>query len=57
MRIGIRKGSMLLLTLLSLQKVHAQEKPNIVLILTNDMGYSDFGCFGGNFFQHKILTH
>jgi len=28
---------------------NAQEKPNVIMILTDDMGYSDIGCFGGNF--------
>jgi arylsulfatase len=26
---------------------HAAEKPNIVFILADDMGYSDLGCYGG----------
>ena len=24
-----------------------QEKPNILLIMNDDMGYSDIGCYGG----------
>jgi arylsulfatase len=27
--------------------LHAAERPNIVIILTDDMGFSDLGCFGG----------
>ncbi len=35
-----------LLSLLS-SALHAAEKPNIIVILSDDMGYSDIGCYGG----------
>ncbi|NQU25153.1 MAG: sulfatase-like hydrolase/transferase, partial [Candidatus Nealsonbacteria bacterium] len=25
----------------------AAERPNILIVLTDDMGFSDLGCFGG----------
>lgn len=33
--------------LLAANVCQAQEKPNIVLIMVDDMGYSDIGCYGG----------
>lgn len=36
---------MILLAVVS--PLHAATKPNIVIVLSDDMGYSDIGCFGG----------
>ena len=36
----------LLLILLLTCSIYAEEKPNIILILVDDMGYSDISCFG-----------
>ena len=27
--------------------LQAEKRPNIIIILTDDMGFSDLGCFGG----------
>ncbi|MDR0611681.1 MAG: sulfatase-like hydrolase/transferase, partial [Planctomycetaceae bacterium] len=36
-----------LISLLFCSDILAAEKPNILLILSDDMGYSDLGCYGG----------
>jgi len=44
------KKSMAVMTVtlgLSALSVTAQEKPNVIFILVDDMGYSDIGCYGG----------
>jgi len=33
---------------------HAAEKPNLVIIFTDDQGYSDLSCYGGG--KHKVKT-
>src|ERR1700743_3177083 len=37
------------LFVLSLRPISAADRPNIVVILTDDMGYSDPSCYGGKF--------
>ena len=32
---------------LSVGSLPAAERPNIIVILSDDMGYSDIGCYGG----------
>ena len=31
----------------SLREAHATTKPNVIVVFIDDMGYSDFSCFGG----------
>ena len=42
MRLFIAIASLLFCT-----SLHAAQRPNIIIILTDDMGFSDLGCFGG----------
>lgn len=46
-----RSTALFFLSSMSLGCAVAQERPNIILILADDMGYSDIGCYGG-----EILT-
>jgi arylsulfatase A-like enzyme len=32
----------------------AEKRPNIVVILSDDMGYSDLGCYGGEIRTHHL---
>ncbi len=41
----------LLLLLLAIPAVAADPKPNIVLMLIDDMGQTDLGCYGSKFYQ------
>ncbi|MFP6857129.1 MAG: arylsulfatase [Roseibacillus sp.] len=41
------KTLLTLLLILSWLPLHAAERPNIILIMVDDMGFSDIGCYGG----------
>jgi arylsulfatase len=43
----MKKSLSVIIGLLVCMLVSAQEKPNILLIIADDMGYSDIGCYGG----------
>lgn len=43
----MKKQLLLASTLVLTASISAQEKPNIIVILADDLGFSDLGCFGG----------
>ncbi len=42
-----RNAAIVTLVLCGLQSAFAADKPNILVILLDDLGYSDLGCYGG----------
>ncbi len=50
---GLHKLYLFFLTILLFCKINSQnlEKPNFVFFLVDDLGYSDIGCYGSNYYK------
>jgi len=48
---------LLAFTFFTVLSVQANEKPNIVVIMTDNQGYGDLGCYGGVLKQANQLTN
>ena len=56
--LSLRKGFILTgFTGISLLSVHAQEKPNVILILTDDQGYGDLGITGNPHIKTPVIDN
>ena len=45
------------LTQFAILPTRAQSKPNIVLIVSDDMGYADLGCYGSSDLKTPMIDH
>ena len=43
------------LGLAAITSIYSQDKPNVVFILTDDLGYGDLSCYGRISFRRLIL--
>lgn len=48
MRIAFRLGAAIAATLCQFMTLHAADKPNVILIMTDDQGYGDLSCHGND---------